>query len=268
MRTRSSPLTARNQIQTRPDIDDGIVAGLDALDTRDGIVDDGALLLVIVVGDGVQLEGAELDELALLRPAHGGVVGLIAVLGDLDPPGEGGAAVDDARLDLVVQKRRVAGLGVLVGQVRLTRVGRDAPAHVARLAVGAAGQLERVHAEVLLGGEARGRGFRRLHERQRRRVRAQVRFDRGWVFGGVGGGRGAERAQQLQEALARVHGEEGRRVRHDVGVLAPSILLRQHEPHGESARVGVGRVVRDLGQAGRVGEACDDGCRGRVEVVC
>jgi len=42
----------------------------------------------------------------------------------------------------------------------------------------------------------------------------------------------------------------------------------QHEADGETARVGVGGGVGDVGEAGGVAEADEEGCAGRGEMRC
>lgn len=188
MRASRSPLLATQQVQISPLVQKRIVTNIHACNAGDRVEDDLALFLVVVVRHSLQGNRPQLHQLPVLGPTLRGIVGDVAFLGDLCPPAETHPAVDDARLDFVVQICRILGLGLFVGDVRFASVRCDAVSYQGLLALGRE-EFEGVDAEVLLGPEAGGERLGCRDEGQRRGCFAQERFDGRWVLGRVGSGR-------------------------------------------------------------------------------
>ena len=192
MRACSPPFFATLQVQICPLIQEWIIAGIHARNSGDGIEDDLALLFVVVVRDLIQGNGTQFHELSIFRPPLRRVVGNVTFLGDLGPPAEADAAVNDTCLDLIVKIRGILALGLLVSDVRLTRVWGDAVADEGFLSV-RGDQLESVDAEVFLSPEAAGEWLWSSDKCSRSWVLAEESFDGRWILRCVGRGRSAKR---------------------------------------------------------------------------
>ena len=134
------------------------------------------LLLNEAIGENaVELEGAELDELAFFGPVDGGVVGDIAGCGDLDVYLETDWRLLQAVLEFLVVV--IFANGCIACEIVVAGFGDDAIAPVARFACGV-GEAECSDAEVGVAGEAGGKWLGCLNEAERGGMCAKKLVDR------------------------------------------------------------------------------------------
>lgn len=186
MRARSSPLPTTEQVQICSLIQQRIITDIQALDSGDGIEDNLALLLVIIIRHFLQGNGTQFHELAVLGPTLGCIIGNVAFFCDLRPPAETNTTVDDARLDLVVQVRGILALGFVLGDVRFAGIRRDLVAHECFFTF-RGDQFEGVHTKEFLSSEAGGEWLGRGDKGKGPWCFAEESFDRGWVLWRVRG---------------------------------------------------------------------------------
>jgi hypothetical protein len=245
------PLPPADEVNPRSHIDERVIRGLDALDTRDRVKDDLSLLLWIVIGDLVKCDRAELDDLPLVRPVDGRIVRDVSGPRDLGHELEhDGNGVGDFVVEIVCG----FGLDVLFPEMLDALLGDETVSDKSLFAV-LVNQLEGVDGEVRLAIEADRERFRGLDEDHCLWVGGEEVGDLVVSHGG----------EEVEELLAGANREEGSRVRDDIGVDAAGRLGElesQGKPTGVPVRVRVG----ELGDARGGGEPRDHGGGRVVEV--
>ena len=116
-----APAPAAQQINGSTQLEQRIIRGLDAIDTRNRVEDSSFLLLLVIMGLCSENDGAELNQRPLGWPVNRGVVDDVALIGDLyldiKPDGTRG----DAFRELV--KEVVGTLGLRGSVVKMFDAG-------------------------------------------------------------------------------------------------------------------------------------------------
>jgi hypothetical protein len=116
-----APAPAAQQINGSTQLDQRIIRGLDAIDTRNRVEDSTFLLLFVILGLRSENDAAELNQQPFGWPVNRGVVNDVALLGDLYLDIKPDGTRRDAFRELV---KEVAGaLGLLSSVVKMVDSG-------------------------------------------------------------------------------------------------------------------------------------------------
>jgi len=169
-----------------------------------------------------------MNERSIGRPMNRGVIHDVLVICDLDMDVESNRARRDAARQFVKQVILALGPSGCVVEMVGACLRRNAiPAMPHELLL--VDKSEGGHAKIGFGRETRWTRLRRLHERERSRMRSQKGRR-------IPGRRGSEK---IEKFLSRSGRESVRRMAHDVSMY----VIGELETDRESARIRIGNVV-------------------------
>src|SRR5258708_11650614 len=239
----SASLPAAEQIDCCAQLEERIGRWSNSIHPRDRVEDDVLLLGVAAFDNSGQLNRAQCNLLAALRPVDGSVVRDVLRRGNLSEHLESNGTLSNTLCDLieVIIRRQIGHLSI--GEEVVILLRNNAVAAKLRLSLSVR-KPKCSYAKIRLSCQAGRKWLGGLHKCQRGGMRPQEeldRFGRRHILPTRGG-----RFQKLEELRSIASGEPVSGMTHDVGMH----VFREVESNCQAARVGLGRMIRYRGKPG------------------